>query len=180
MVKAYSQEPALPAKAAKSSASDLRIHYKNTYETARAVRGMHLRYGIKYLKDVIAQKRCVPFRVYNGHVGRTGQAKEFGTSQGRWPVKSAKAVLSLLQNLEANANVKNLDIDKLVISHVQVNRAQKGRRRTYRAHGRINPYLSSHCHIEIFATLKDEDVKKERNKKHVGKLTKKTNCKNKT
>ena len=34
--------------------------------------------------------------------------------------------------------VKGLDVDKLVLSHVQVNRAQKGRRRTYRAHGRIN------------------------------------------
>ena len=31
----------------------------------------------------------------------------------------------------------------------QVNRAAKMRRRTYRAHGRINPYMSSPCHIEV-------------------------------
>lgn len=26
------------------------------------------------------------------------------------------------------------------------------RRRTYRAHGRINPYMSSPCHIELWLT----------------------------
>ena len=36
----------------------------------------------------------------------------------------------------------------------------KGRRRTYRAHGRINAYLSSNCHVEIIAEEKKEDVKK--------------------
>ena len=34
--------------------------------------------------------------------------------------------------------VKGLDVDALYISHIQVNQAQKQRRRTYRAHGRIN------------------------------------------
>ena len=34
--------------------------------------------------------------------------------------------------------VKGLDTDSLYISHIQVNQAQKQRRRTYRAHGRIN------------------------------------------
>ena len=36
------------------------------------------------------------------------------------------------------AQVKGLDTDNLVISHIQVNQAQRQRRRTYRAHGRIN------------------------------------------
>jgi len=34
--------------------------------------------------------------------------------------------------------VKGLDVDNLYVSHIQVNQAQKQRRRTYRAHGRIN------------------------------------------
>jgi ribosomal protein L22 len=33
---------------------------------------------------------------------------------------------------------KGLDADHLVIDHFQVNQAPKTRRRTYRAHGRIN------------------------------------------
>lgn len=31
-----------------------------------------------------------------------------------------------------------MDVDTLYVSHIQVNQAQKQRRRTYRAHGRIN------------------------------------------
>ena len=34
--------------------------------------------------------------------------------------------------------VKGLDTDNMYIAHIQVNQAQKQRRRTYRAHGRIN------------------------------------------
>ena len=39
---------------------------------------MNLVKAQQYLKDVLAHKRCVPFAVYNGHVGRTAQATEFG------------------------------------------------------------------------------------------------------
>jgi large subunit ribosomal protein L17e len=49
----------------------------------------------------------------------------------------------------------------------------QGRRRTYRAHGRISPYLSSNCHIEIFVTEKAESVKKASEDKKAIKLTKK-------
>ncbi|CDP21798.1 unnamed protein product, partial [Coffea canephora] len=56
--------------------------------------------------------------------------------------------------------VKDLDVDSLFISHIQVNQAHKQRRRTYRAHGRINPYMSSPCHIELILSEKEESVKK--------------------
>ena len=39
----------------------------------------------------------------------------------------------------------------------QVNRAPKIRRRTYRAHGRINPYMCSPCHVELFLEQKEKD-----------------------
>lgn len=155
----YSRQPAAGTKSVKSSAKDLRIHYKNTYETAKAVKGLTIPKAKAYLKDVLAQRRCVPYTKYYGGIGRTGQAKEFGKSLGRWPQKSVNAVLGLIQNLEANANAKNLK--NLTINHVQVNRAAKGRRRTYRAHGRIGPYLSSQCHVELWANEKPVDVQKE-------------------
>jgi large subunit ribosomal protein L17e len=34
--------------------------------------------------------------------------------------------------------VKGLDADTMIVDHIQVNRAIQQRRRTYRAHGRIN------------------------------------------
>ena len=41
-----------------------------------------------------------------------------------------------------------------------MNRAPCLRRRTYRAHGRINPYMSSPCHIELTLSEKEEVVAK--------------------
>lgn len=34
------------------------------------------------------------------------------------------------------------------------------RRRTYRAHGRINPYMSTPCHIEVILGEKEDVVAK--------------------
>jgi hypothetical protein len=58
------------------------------------------------------------------------------------------------------AQVKGLDTEALEISHIQVNRAQKQRRRTYRAHGRTNPYMSSPSHIELILSEKTGPVSK--------------------
>jgi large subunit ribosomal protein L17e len=87
--------------------SDLRVHFKNTRETAFAIRRKSLNEAKKYLEDVIAHKRCIPFRRYQGAVGRTNQAKNEGNpgGQGRWPVKSAEFILNLLKNAESNAEV---------------------------------------------------------------------------
>jgi large subunit ribosomal protein L17e len=115
-----------------------------------------------YLRQVLNHERCIPFRRYAGATGRTGQAQEFGVTKGRWPEKSVKVILSLLQNLASNAETKRYDVDKMVVTRVVVNQAMKGRRRTYRAHGRINAYLSSNCHVTLVAQLQEQTVKKAR------------------
>ena len=159
----FAHEPDAAAKACKARGSDLRVHFKNTREASMAIRGMGLATAKQYLTDVVARKRVVPFRRFCGGVGRTAQAKNEGitTSQGRWPVKSCEFLLGLLKNAESNAEVKGLDTDNLVITHIQCNKAQQQRRRTYRAHGRINPYMSTPCHIELVLSEKEESVKKE-------------------
>ena len=68
-----------------------------------------------------------------------------------------------------NQQVKGLDTDALSVFHIQVNRAVQQRRRTYRAHGRINPYMSSPCHVEVVLQEAVEAVKKEaENPRRVG------------
>ncbi|KFK41147.1 hypothetical protein AALP_AA2G091600 [Arabis alpina] len=161
MVK-YSQEPDNQTKSCKARGSDLRVHFKNTRETAHAIRKLPLIKAKRYLEDVIAHKQAIPFTRFCRGVGRTAQAKNrHSNGQGRWPAKSAQFVLDLLKNAESNAEVKGLDVDALFISHIQVNQAAKQRRRTYRAHGRINPYMSNPCHIELILSEKEEPVKKE-------------------
>ena len=53
--------------------SDLRVHFKNSRETAMALKGRELAKAKKYLEDVIDHKRAVPFRRFCGGVGRTAQ-----------------------------------------------------------------------------------------------------------
>ena len=115
-----------------------------------------------YLKEVLEHKKCIPFSRYDHSMGRTGQAKNYGLTKGRWPEKSIKYILNLLQNAKANAESKKLNVEKLAIKRVVVNHAMKGRRRTYRAHGSITAYLSSNCHVEIFCEEVKERVKKEK------------------
>ena len=99
---------------------------------------MNLKDAENYLEAVLEHKRCIPFTKFEGATGRTAQAKEFGLTKGRWPEKSVRIVLALVRNGRANAEAKRLDVDNVFVKTAQVNQAQKGRRRTYRAHGRIN------------------------------------------
>merc|ERR1711977_428938 len=148
MVKTYARTLENEAESCKAKGSNLRVHFKNTRETCLAIKGMPLRKAQSYLQHVVEHKEAIAFRRFCGGVGRTSQAK-----------KSAQFMLNLLLNAEANAELKSLDMDKLFISHIQVNRAQQQRRRTYRAHGRINPYMSSPCHVEVILSQKETTVK---------------------
>ena len=51
--------------------------------------------------------------------------------------------------MQSNDELKGLDVDSLVIEHIQVNKTPTMQGRTYRAHHRINPYMSSPCHMEM-------------------------------
>merc|ERR1712091_785922 len=139
----YAREPANSTKSSKAKCTDLRVHFKNTRESAMAIKKMGLLQAKQYLEDVLEHKRCIVFRRFCGGVGRTA---------------------------EANDETKGLDIDSLYVSHIQVNQAQKGRRRTYRAHGRINAYMSCPCHVELTLSEKEGPVAK--NDAKTPKLTK--------
>ncbi|KAK0862633.1 60S ribosomal protein L17B [Friedmanniomyces endolithicus] len=149
-----------PAKSARARGSYLRVSYKNTRETAQAINGWKLTRALVYLENVKNHAEAVPMRRYTGGTGRASQGKQFGVSRARWPVKSAEFLLSLLKNAEANADTKGLDTSNLIVKHIQVNQAPKQRRRTYRAHGRINPYMSNPSHIELILTEGQEVVQK--------------------
>ncbi|TPP63687.1 Large subunit ribosomal protein L17e [Fasciola gigantica] len=141
----------------------LRAHFKNTHECARAIKGMTLQRAQTFLKNVIEKKEIVPFRRFNGGVGRKAQAKVWGTTQGRWPKKSAQMLLQLLHNAFSNGinkDIKGGEASRLFVKHIQVNEAPAMRRRTYRAHGRINPYMCSPCHVEVILATKDDIVPK--------------------
>ena len=47
-------------KSCKAMGVDLLVHYKNTYEAARAIKGMSLRVAKQFLEVVCEKKLCVP------------------------------------------------------------------------------------------------------------------------
>ena len=169
----YCIKPKNESRSAKAAAVDLPTHYKNMYNCCQAVKGMEFTKAVTYLEAVLEKKRVIPFRRYCGGVGRTPQGNEFKHTQGRWPEKSVKMLIGLLKNAEANAESKNLDTEKLVISAIACNRSPPGRRRTYRAHGRVTPYQSSPCHIQLVLDEKEESVEKAETTKKEVKLTRK-------
>merc|ERR1712224_908911 len=111
--------------------------------------------------EVLDHRRCILFRRFTGGVGRTAQAQKYGVSngQGRWPMKSAKILLDLLRNAE----FQQVTSEKLFVDNVVVNRSTRQKRRTYRAHGRLNPMNSTLCHIDIVLGFRPRiDPKKSR------------------
>merc|ERR1711974_113184 len=114
MVK-YARDPENAVKSCKARGSDLRCHFKNTREAALALKRMSLRRAQAYLSAVLDHKEVIPFRRFCGGVGRTAQAKNHRHTQGRWPEKSVKYLIGLLQNAESNAEAKGLDVDALHI-----------------------------------------------------------------
>merc|ERR1711998_218964 len=142
----------------KGASKNVRVHFKNTRETASSLKGMSILRAKSFLNNVMKKKEIVNFRRYNYGVGRKSQVKCSGGVSGRWPIKSASYLIKILDNAISNAIEKGLNSEDLFITNVIVNRAMKGQRRTIRAHGRINKYLSNPCHIEIWIKEKKVQV----------------------
>lgn len=160
MKKKYAPEIHDPGNTVKCRIDNARVSFKNTRETSRALVNRKLDDALYYLKDVIKRKQCVPMKRYARGVGRTAQAKAFKTQRGRWPVKSAKFFIDLINNLKINAANKKLNPDEMIIKYIIVNKAPIIPGRIHRAYGRINPFNSHPCHIQMIATKKPVNVPK--------------------
>jgi len=158
----YSKDEDASVPHSKSRGSHLRVHFKHCREIAHHLKGMDATKAVKFCQDVKDFKDIVPFTKYTGGIGRKAMAKKYKTpgNTGRWPVKAAGVVKDLVSNAIANAESKGMDVEKLYISHAQCNRAPPGRRRTYRAHGRIGKYASQPAHVEFILSEKSEGVEK--------------------
>jgi large subunit ribosomal protein L22 len=136
-----------PETTVKASGREVRVSHKHTREVCRTIKGMMLTKAKEYLLDVTEKKKAVPFRRYQKKAGhRHGLDHAFA---GRYPVNAATKVLKVLQNAQANAENKSLDIDRLQIIHAAAYPGMKVKRYTPRAHGRASPKYDTLSHIEI-------------------------------
>jgi large subunit ribosomal protein L22 len=143
-----------PEKTVKASAREIRVSHKSAREVCRTIKGMMLTKAKQYLRDVIDKKKPVPYRRFTKKLGhRHGLDKAYA---GRYPIKTAKYVLKLLEGAEANAENKGLDIDRLRVIHVATSQGMKMKRYTQRAHGRASPHYEILSHVEVVLQEKPE------------------------
>jgi large subunit ribosomal protein L22 len=143
----YSIKELDPARTVKCAGRELRISPKAATEICRSIKGMKLAEAKELLESVIAKKRAIPYRRYKKEVPhRNLQEKWYA---GRYPVKAARKILKLLEELEANAEYKGLDIEKLKIIHAASQRGMKIKKYIPRAFGRSSPHFETLTHIEL-------------------------------
>lgn len=148
----YSLKGIEEEKCAKAMVWNAPISYKKIVELARIIKGMMLKDAKKYLERVAKGLEPVPVRRYSGkQAHHKGLADKYGWPAGRYPVKAAKILLKLLDNLENNAEVKGLDVDRLKIIHVAVHKGITLKRWMPRAFGRSTPKFRKRSHIEVIA-----------------------------
>ena len=92
------------------------------------------------LQDVINKKMAVPFKRYNRDTGH----KKGKIAAGRYPEKASEAFLTLLNTVEANADSKGLDNEKLFISEL---RSTQGSQQWHS--GRLHRRRMKHTHLYV-------------------------------
>ncbi len=122
---------------------------KYSLEISRCLKGKMLDERFQWLNNIIMGKTFLPLRTYHKKIPhRKGNSLE-GTKAGRYPQRTCKVWLNLLQSVRANADVKGMDVKKLQIVHA--NASQGFQRIRNQSQGRISGKRrkSKSTHIEI-------------------------------
>jgi hypothetical protein len=80
------------------------VWWQNTREAANTIKRMPLKRAVAFLKNVIQHKECVPFRRYNGGVGRCAQVCSSIFCISRW-LKCVIITPSILDYMLTDCNV---------------------------------------------------------------------------
>jgi len=143
----YSYTEYNPTIQVRASLREVDVSPKAAREVCAAIKGLSLDKAKALLEDVIDLKRPIPFRRYKKKVPhRRGLV---GFYAGRYPVKAAKMILKLLENLEANAEFKGLDVSRIEIVHAAAYSGRKIKKYFPRAFGRSTPNFKVLVHIEV-------------------------------
>ncbi|MEM3061526.1 MAG: 50S ribosomal protein L22 [Candidatus Bathyarchaeia archaeon] len=143
----YSIKELDPARTVKCAGRELRISPKAATELCRSIRGMKLTEAKGLLEDVIAKRKAIAYRRYRKEVPHKNLQEKWYA--GRYPVKAATKILKLLEELEANAEYKGLDTERLRIIHAASQRGMKIKKYIPRAFGRSSPSFETLTHVEL-------------------------------
>lgn len=130
---------------------DLPVSTKQSIEICNFIRGKNLQKAKTMLDSVISEKIAVPFTRFNKDMGH----KKGKIAAGRFPIKTSKHVLKLLNSLEINAQNKGLDTNALFIKTIIANKAS-----TPWHYGRQRRRKMKRTHLEII--VEEKEIPKEK------------------
>lgn len=133
-------------KVAKAIGREMPISRKASIEVANAIRGMKLSEARDFLEAVIRKEKPVKYRRFLDSISHRK-----GVGPGRYPVKVARYFLKVLENLEANAKAKELEIDKLRIIHISTHKGRTIKKYIPRAFRRATPWFHETVNVQVIA-----------------------------
>jgi len=136
---------------AKVCGKALPISTKKTIVVCDFIRHKNLQKAKELLSNVVKKKVAVPFTRFNKDMGH-----KKGMGAGRFPVKTSKEMILLLESAEANAQFKGLNTSNLVISYIKADGASRPWHQ-----GRQRRRKMKRCNVEIIVSEK-EPTKKEK------------------
>lgn len=141
---------------ARAMGLSLAISRKQSIEICNFIRRKEVTKVKDILSQVIEKKVAIPYKRFNKDVGHK---KKIGA--GRYPIKSSREILKLIESVESNAQFKGLNTSKLVITHISVNQSSKAQH-----YGRKSRRRMKRANIEVVVSEKEtKDVKKSESKK---------------
>ncbi len=132
----------------RSSLREKDISHKHAREVAVAIKGLSIDKARDYLMAVINKERAISFGRFKNQVGHKSDP---GMMSGRYPQKTAKEFIKVLDNLESNAEYKGMDLDRLRIINATVHKGVTVKRFIPRAMGRATPKNDVLTHVELVA-----------------------------
>ncbi len=135
---------------AKATGRDLGISTKKAVEICNALKGKSLEKAKTYLEKVIVLKQAVPMKRFRRDTGHKA-----GMAAGRYPVKTAVAILSIIESAEANAQNKGLSTKNMVVLHMCAHTASKPWH-----YGRKKRQKMKRTHVEVVLSEHKEEVSK--------------------
>jgi large subunit ribosomal protein L22 len=144
---------------AKATGRDLGISTKKTVEICNALKGKTVEKAKRYLERVTELKQAVPMKRFKRDTGHKP-----GMAAGRYPIKTAEGVLTILKSAESNAQNKGLSTKDMVIVHMCAHTASKPWH-----YGRKSRQKMKRTNLEIVLAEQKSEKTEKTHKKEVNK-----------
>jgi large subunit ribosomal protein L22 len=140
------------SKTARALMTNANVSIKYSTEICNQIKGKYVEDVIIWLEKIIAHEDYLPLKRYNKKVAhRKGEAKN-GVKSGRYPQKTIRVFIDLLNSVKNNADFKGLDVERINIIHAFASMGVS--RTTYQSKGKISGKARKRksTHVEVIVS----------------------------